>query len=83
MQSILQLLYHGDLCPQADIKNSSAIAQYREIFSDILMAQAPDLQAKFKLMTDDLSLACALEAEHIFYQGFSLAFKLFTEALSL
>lgn len=83
MQSILQQLYHGDLCPQADIKNSSAIAQYREICSEILMVQAPELQPKFKLLTDDLSLACALEAEHVFYQGFSLAVKLLTETLAL
>ena len=87
MGPILQQLYHGDLCPRRDAWNESQdqcneFVHWQERFGTLLNAQAPELTPQFKLMMDDLTQAYLTETEALFYHGFSLAAKLFTEALS-
>ena len=81
MESILQDLYNGDLCPRENA-GQTAFVTYREHFQTVLKAQAPELEPKFHTLMNELTHANITETENMFYAGFSLAVKLFTAALS-
>lgn len=81
MTSTLQDLYNGDLCPRENA-GQTAFVTYRDNFQTALKAHAPELESKFHTLMNELTHANITETEDMFYQGFSLAVKLFTEALS-
>lgn len=87
MDSILQQLYHGTLNPQETVWQAEAelntLNRCQSSFAPLLHAQAPELDSAFDTMMDDLRLACRDSTNAMFYQGFSLAVKLITEALSI
>lgn len=84
MNSILEQLYHGELKPQNDLfPTETEFKHWREKFAPLIQEQAPALNKKFDTMMDDLCIACRDSTDAMFYQGFSLAVKLITEALSL
>ena len=45
--------------------------------------KAPELEVKFQILMDDLTMSYTTDTEDMFYQGFGMAVKLFSEALSL
>ena len=79
MNSILQDLYYGGLAPQAANEGFSA---HGESFSRLLKTQAPELEPSFTRLHTELSRIYIADTEEMFCQGFSLAVKLFAEALS-
>ena len=87
METILQQLYHGDLCPRADVakpqSNYQSFAHCRDYFGQILQDKAPELEVKFNILMDDLTTCYTTDTEDMFYQGFGMAVKLLSEALSL
>ena len=89
METILQQLYYGDLCPRADAVKPNAQSNYQSFvrcqnnFGQILKNNAPELEVKFNILMDDLATCYTTDTEEMFYQGFGLAVKLFSEALAL
>ena len=85
MNILLQQLYHGDFCPRNSQQDSSCqnneFTRWHRYFSKVMHEQAPELEAKFNILMDDLTLAHTTETEEMFYRGFSLGVKLFVEAL--
>lgn len=86
METMLQQLYHGDLCPCADAakpqSNYQSFAHRRDYFGQILREKAPELEANFNILMEDLTMSYTTDVEEMFYQGFGLAVKLFSEGLS-
>ena len=90
MNSVLEQLYHGDICPQADVFQTvlgqavkcSAFECFQDQFVPLLQTHAPELEVKFNVLLDDLKLAYNTDQKEMFNYGFSLAIKLVTEALS-
>lgn len=81
MNSILQDLYNGNLCPRED-SGHSILSVYQDDFQKALKAAAPELEPKFDAFMTELQYARLTETEDMFYTGFGLAVRLFTEALS-
>ena len=79
MTSILQDLYYGGLDPRSA---KEGISNRWESFSHLLKAQAPGLEPDFIRLHTELNHIYIADTEEMFCQGFSLAIKLFTEALS-
>lgn len=79
MTSILQDLYYGGLAPQAA---NEGISKHWDPFSRLLKTQAPALEPNFTRLCTEVSRIYIADTEEMFCQGFSLAVKLFTEALS-
>ena len=88
METMLQQLYRGELCPRADAANPNAQSNYqsfahrRDYFGQILREKAPELEANFNILMEDLTMSYTTDVEEMFYQGFGLAVKLFSEGLS-
>ena len=89
MSSVLDQLYHGDICPQTDVFQTamgqsttySACDCFQEQFAKILQTYAPELESKFKVLLNELKLAYSADQKEMFNYGFSLAIKMVTEAL--
>lgn len=79
MQSYLQDLYHGSICP---IASRQGVSWDKEAFCDILKERAPELEKKFNALMSDIRDAYVTDTEGMFFQGFGLAVKLITEALA-
>ena len=90
MNSLLQDLYHGDLCPRRDASQTppdcptpyDEIKASMEKFRERLNDQAPELTTKFDVLKDDILSTFVGEAEAMFLHGFGLAVKLLAEGLS-
>ena len=79
MNSILEDLFDGNLNPSLDHLD---ISPSWEIFSAALQAEAPALEPKFRNLQTSINQTFLTNGEVMFYQGFSLAVKLFTAALA-
>ena len=79
MNSILDDLFDGNLNPSLDQLDLSSSW---EIFFAALQAEAPELEPKFRNLRASINQTFLTNGEIMFYQGFSLAIKLFTAALS-
>ncbi len=79
MTSILQDLYYGGLDPRSA---NEGISDCWESFSRLLKTQAPELESAFTRLHTELDHIYIADTQEMFCQGFSLAIKLFTEALS-
>ena len=79
MNSILQDLYYGGLDPRS---TTEGISDCWESFSRLLKAQAPILEPDFTRLYTELNHIYIADTEEMFCQGFSIAVKLLTEALS-
>ena len=86
MNPILHQLYSGDLTPQEKIWPSPSEQlphkQWQTELSSFLQTQNPELAKTFRAMMDEFQLIYKTDTEEMFYQGFGLAVKLFTEALA-
>lgn len=86
MESILHQLYIGDLTPQEKVWPSpserSPFKGWQAELSSFLHAQNPEMENTFRILMDDFRLIYKTDTEDMFYRGFGLAVKLFTEALS-
>lgn len=86
MNPILHQLCSGDLTPQEKVWQSPPgqlpHRQWQTELSSFLQAQNPELAKTFRNMMDDFQLIYKTDTEEMFYQGFTLAVKLFTEALA-
>ena len=84
MNSILEDLYSGNLNPQEDADETYArmFKRRKEYFREHLQGKDPELEKSFDVMMEDLTKSYHLTMEEKFYQGFSLAVKLITEALA-
>lgn len=91
MESILRQLFQGQLHPcKTMIPNSE---EYTELVEDFetnseylsrrLAELSPGLEQTFSSLIDTMNILHAMEAEELFAQSFSLAFKIFIEAQSV
>ena len=84
MDSILQQLYHGGLDTfSATANGRDCFSHCQKYFGQILQEQAPELEPKFAVLMDDLTMYYLDDMEAMFYRGFGLAVKLFSEGLAL
>ena len=84
MDPILQQLYNGDLRPRSETADGfEQFAHCREYYGQFIKDQVPELEKKFNVLMDDLTLCYRMDTERMFYQGFGLAVKLFAEAAAL
>lgn len=84
MDSILQQLYNGGFdAPWTAVHGRDHIHHCREYFGPLLKDQAPELETKFNILMEDLSRDYFHDIEEMYYRGFGLAVKLFTEGLAL
>lgn len=79
MNSILQDLFYGNLCPHTSVQN---ISQEFEPFLQILRDQAPALERQYKLAMSEVNQVYIDETREMFCRGFGLAVNLLSCALS-
>ena len=79
MNSILQDLFYGNLCPYASARN---ISQEYEPFLQILREQAPALERQFKQAMSEVNQVYIEDTHDMFCRGFGLAVNLLSCALS-
>lgn len=84
MDSILQQLYNGGRDALWSTANGrEQLFRCWKKFGQILQEQAPELEPKFTVLMDDLTTFYFEDLEEMFYRGFGLAVKLFSEGLAL
>ena len=83
MEPILQQLYHGNLDGVSNTTNGrEEFSYYRKYFGQLLKDQAPALEPDFTMLMEDLTTYYLADTEEMFYRGFCLAVKLFSEGLA-
>ena len=89
MNSVLEALYHGDIAPYkatrsptSDVTQQDEFMYYTHRLKQLLQSEIPQLETKYSLTLSELSRVYLTHTEEMFYQGFTLATKLLTEALS-
>ncbi len=79
MNSILQDLFYGNLCPHISVRD---ISQEYEPFLQILREQAPALERQFNLTMSNVNQVYIDDTQEMFCRGFGLAVNLLFCALS-
>lgn len=79
MNSILQDLFYGNLCPHA---SAQKLPQEFEPFLHILKERAPTLESQFRLAMSEVNQVYIDETREMFCRGFGLAVNLLSCALS-
>ena len=90
MNSVLQQLYYGGLCPHRDARKTppdcptsyETIRHQQERFRAALQERAPELTAKFDVLASDTLHVLIDDTEEMFSCGFGLAVKLLAEGLA-
>lgn len=89
MYPILQQLYNGNIAPYKaphlptdDLAAQDEFLHFHNNLEQPLQTKAPELEKKCSYILSEIHRVYLDHTEEMFYQGFSLATKLLTEALA-